>query len=169
VAATIVWATLALGVCAAIIWRAEVLGRYYLDKRFGRVNTNDEENRAIELIERRNKAELARQTLDARAALERAGLDRKTALVTLGATLDEELREERLAAERAALQALAKANVKLAEEFARNIHNDSRPQLDHGTLVERYRRYATSMSNTRWDRIVDFAEFVEALNRYEGE
>ena len=149
---TILWplAVLILGI--AIIWRVDhqVTARFNLDCRRQEAA---KEKMAVELLERRNAAELAERTSEERAELERAKLLRDTADVRLEAEVLQATLPDRIEAEKKVIEASVEARKLAASQ--RTTHTSE----DMEALAGAYQAYAECEPG----RLMSFGQWMQGF------
>ena len=147
------WVLIAL-LGAAIVWRVD----RYVHRRLG-ARVGDQE---VILTERRTAALIAERTVEATIALKNAELTKQTAEVHAAAALIDELRDDRIKAERKIIAARADAEQKLAVENVRADHEAARTSDDED-ILEKYERYMV-ITRDRGVSHMAFTDFVRAMN-----
>lgn len=115
--------------------------------------------------------QLAEATVDEAAELKRAELRRQTAEVEAATALIEDLKPDRLEAERRVIAANADANVELAEEFAQAEHGAElaarKAGNSSGDTVEKYDRYiAAARSRGGQLDFLDLEDFLRVMKEH---
>jgi hypothetical protein len=158
-ASTVIWAAVVLLLGGAFIWCIDRRWRASLEPQEQDVAENE-----VTLEERRIAAEIARATIGETVELHKAQLVRQTAEADAATAIAEELRRDRLEAERAIIAARLEAEQRLAEEFVRENHAASRDGCTVASLTDGYEQYMKS-TVSRGRASMSFPEFVQLLRR----
>ena len=154
---TAIWAFVVLVLVGTGMWRADRLLRSYIKPR--EVSVGEQE---VVLKERHTAAEIAQRTVDEAVVLRKAELRQQTVEAEVAASMEEELRPDRLAAEKEKIAADVEAHKALAEEFAAAEHA---AQIgEGGDIVDRYGQYM-AITADRGASYMSFDDFVAVIRQ----
>lgn len=147
-----------------IVWRIDRFVAKWQQIKTGSPELAQEQKR-LELEERRQRVELDEATAVERVEFARAELLRQTAEAKMAALVIEDTQADRVAAESRMIAARADAACELADEFARdeNALRLSKLGESDDDIVEAYGRYLSYAAANGVSSVHDFEDFAKIL------